>query len=195
VSELQALNEKEILSVLKLAAAESKRNAAMILLAFKHGMRASEVCDLRLSDIDLKNGIITVRRLKGSLKSQQDIADVVGQPLLCERRVLKAWLEARETYRDPSDFLFLSQKGGKLDRSAFFRLFQSLAERAGLPASKRHPHCLKHAAGFIYAENGVPLASIQRLLGHKSLASTGVYISVTDERANRDAAKAFASAF
>jgi integrase len=192
VSELQALNEKEILSVLKLAAAESKRNAAMILLAFKHGMRASEVCGLRLGDIDMKNGIITVRRLKGSLKSQQDLMDIAGQPLLSEKRVLKAWLEERETYRDSSDYLFLSQKGGKLDRSAFSRVFKSLAERAGLPKDKRHPHCLKHAAGFYYAERGVPLPSIQRLLGHKSLASTGVYISVTDERANRDAAKAFA---
>src|SRR5271163_4960787 len=132
MSELQALNEKEILSVLKLAAAKSRRNAAMILLAFKHGMRASEVCDLRLGDVDLKNGIITVRRLKGSLKSQQCLVDIVGQPLLSEKRVLKAWLEERKTYRDPSDFLFLSQKGGKLDRSAFFRLFQSLAERAEL---------------------------------------------------------------
>lgn len=195
MSELQALNEKEILSVLKFASFESKRNAAMILLAFKHGMRASEVCDLRLSDIDMKNCIITVRRLKGSLKSQQDLLDIAGQPLLSEKRVLKAWLEERETYRDPSDYLFLSQKGGGLDRSAFFRLFQSLAGRAGLPKDKRHPHCLKHSAGFCLAEQGVPLPSIQRRLGHKSLASTGVYISVTDERANRDAAKAFAAAF
>jgi integrase len=195
LSELQALNEKELLSILKLAASESKRNAAMVLVAFKHGMRASEVCDLRLSDVDMKNGIITVRRTKGSLKSQQDISDLAGQPLLSEKRVLRAWLDERETYRDPSDYVFLSQKGGGMDRSAFFRLFQSLAERAELPKEKRHPHCLKHALGFILAEQGVPLQSIQRKLGHKSLASTGVYISVTDERANRDAAKALATAF
>jgi type 1 fimbriae regulatory protein FimB len=195
MSELQALNEKEILSVLKLAAAESKRNAAMILLAFKHGMRASEVCSLRLSDVDLKNGIITIRRLKGSLKSQQDLMDIAGQPLLSEKRIVRAWLEERETYHDRSDFLFLSQKGGKLDRSAFFRLFQDLAGRAGLPKDKRHPHCLKHAAGFYYAEHGVSLPAIQRLLGHKSLASSGVYIAVTDERANKEAAKAFANGF
>jgi type 1 fimbriae regulatory protein FimB len=195
MSELQALTEKEMLTVLKLAGSESKRNHAMVLLAFKHGMRASEVCDLRLGDLDLKNGNITIRRLKGSLKSQQDLVDIAGQPLLSEKRVLRGWLEERETYRDPSDYLFLSQKGGKLDRSAFFRLFQSLAERAGLPKDKRHPHCLKHAAGFCLAEHGVSLQSIQRRLGHKSLASTGCYISVTDERANRDSARAFALAF
>jgi type 1 fimbriae regulatory protein FimB len=195
MSELSALTQSEILSVLKLAASESKRNHAMVLLAFKHGLRASEVCNLRVSDIDLKNGIITVRRLKGSLKSSQDLLDIPGQPLISEKRVLRAWLEERETYGDSSDFLFVSQKGGALDRSAFFRLFQSIAERAGLPASKRHPHVLKHSLGFFLVEQGVALPSIQQSLGHRSLASTGVYLKVTDARANRDTAKAFANGF
>jgi site-specific recombinase XerD len=97
--------------------------------------------------------------------------------------------------RDASDYLFLSQKGGALDRSAFFRVFQSIAERAGLPKSKQHPHCLKHSLGFFLVEQGVPLPSIQQMLGHKSLASTGVYLKVTDSRANRDSAKAFANGF
>lgn len=195
MSEMQALTQNEILSVLKLAASESKRNHAMILLAFKHGLRASEVCALRTSDIDLKNGTIVISRLKGSLKSSQDLLDLPGQPLISEKRVLKAWLEERATYRDQSDYLFLSQKGGQLDRSAFFRVFQSIAERAGLPAGKRHPHCLKHSLGFYLVEQGVSLPSIQQTLGHKSLASTGVYLKVTDARANRDAARAFSNGF
>jgi len=195
MSEMQALTRKEILSVLKIAKFQSKRNHAMILLAFKHGLRASEVCALKVSDIDLKNGIITIRRLKGSLKSSQDLLDIPGEPLICEKQVLRAWLAERETYRDASDYLFLSQKGGKLDRSAFFRVFQSIAERAGLPASKRHPHCLKHSLGYYLVEQGVSLPSIEQTLGHKSLASTGVYLKVTDDKANRDAARAFANGF
>jgi type 1 fimbriae regulatory protein FimB len=167
----------------------------MILLTFKHGLRASEVCGLKLSDIDLKNGIIIVRRCKDSLKSSQDLLDLPGQPLLSEKRVLKAWLEERETYHDRSDYLFLSQKGGGMDRSAFFRTFQSLAKRVGLPTTKRHPHCLKHALGFYLVEQGVSLPSIQQALGHKSLSSTGVYLKVNDERANRDVARAFANGF
>jgi type 1 fimbriae regulatory protein FimB len=192
---MQALTQNEILSVLKLAASESKRNHAMILLAFKHGLRASEVCALKTGDIDLKNGTIVVRRLKGSLKSSQDLLDLPGQPLISEKRVLRAWLEERATYRDASDYLFLSQKGGGLDRSAFFRVFQQIAERAGLPAGKRHPHCLKHSLGFFLVEQGVSLPSIQQTLGHKSLASTGVYLKVTDDRANKDSAKAFGNGF
>src|SRR3984957_18384213 len=195
MSEMQALTQNEILSVLKLAASESKRNHAMILLAFKHGLRASEVCALMTSDIDLKNGVIVIRRLKGSLKSSQDLLDIPGQPLVSEKRAIKTWLAERATRHDKSDFLFLSQKGGQLDRSAFYRLFQSLAKRTGLPRTKQHPHCLKHSLGFFLVEQGVPLPSIQQTLGHKSLASTGVYLKVTDARANRDAARAFANAF
>ena len=195
MSEMQALSQTEILLVLKLAASESKRNHAMILLAYKHGLRASEVCALKTTDIDLKNGTITVRRLKGSLKSSQDLLDLPGQPLISEKRVLKAWLEERATYSDRSDFLFLSQKGGAMDRSAFFRVFQAIAERAGLSVDKRHPHCLKHSLGYFLVEQGVSLPSIQQTLGHKSLASTGVYLKVTDTKANRDTARAFANAF
>ena len=62
----------------------------MILIAFRHGMRASEVCGLELKDVDLKNGEITIRRLKGSLKTTQPLADLQGQPLLSEKRVLRA---------------------------------------------------------------------------------------------------------
>lgn len=197
MSELQSLTKSELLDILKLAAAESKRNHAMVLLAFKHGLRPSEVCELRLTDIDLKNGIITVHRKKGSLKSAQNLLDQPGQPLLSEKRALRAWLEERETYHDHdrSDYLFLSQKGGKLDRSAFYRVFQSLAKEAGLPATKQHPHCLKHSLGFFLVDEGVSLPEIQQALGHKSLASTGVYLKVTDERANRAVARAFANAF
>jgi type 1 fimbriae regulatory protein FimB len=195
MSEMQALTQSEILAVLKVAAAESKRNQAMILLAFRHGLRASEVCALKTGDIDLKNGTIIVRRLKGSLKSSQDLLDLPGQPLVSEKRVLRAWLEERGGYHDRSDFLFLSQKGGKMDRSAFYRVFAGIAERAGLPASKRHPHCLKHALGYYLVEQGVSLPSIQQTLGHKSLASTGVYLKVTDAKANKDAARAFANGF
>src|SRR6516162_10386464 len=68
----KALTPEEILTVLNVAS-ESKRNLAMILLAYRHGMRASEVCELRLSDLDLKNGQVTIRRLKGSLTTTQPV--------------------------------------------------------------------------------------------------------------------------
>jgi hypothetical protein len=114
-----------------------------ILTAYKHGMRASEVCNLRVDDLDLKNCSIVVERLKGSLRTTQAITEHRGEPLLNELRALREWL--RERQADGSDYLFTSQKGGRLDRTQFFRLFRAIACKAGLPAEKQHPHALKHS--------------------------------------------------
>ncbi len=178
---MQALTPNEMLKVLKVASA-SKRNHAMILCAFRFGMRASEVCGLRLSDIDMKDGAITIRRLKGSRTSVFALANVQGQPLLSVARVLNAWLEERKTWQDASDFVFVSQKGGKLDRSAFFRMFQSVATEAGMPPEKRHPHCCKHSLGFAMVSANRSLTTVQNSLGHRSVASTGIYAQPSREQ-------------
>ncbi len=178
---MQSLTPNELLKVLKVANA-SKRNHAMILFAFRFGMRASEVCDLRLSDLDRKNGTVTIRRLKGSKTSVGHIVNLQGQPLLSTTRVLNAWLEERQDQQDQSDYVFTSQKGGKLDRSAFFRIFQNVATKAGLPPEKRHPHCCKHTLGFAMVEANRSLTTIQNALGHRSVASTGIYAQPSREQ-------------
>src|SRR6266481_2722615 len=113
------LTPDENLAVLKAAREHATRDWAMILLAYRHGLRASEVCALKLTDIDLKSGSISIRRLKGSLSTLQPLYPHRGQPLLDEMSALRAWL--RERRSDGSDYLFTSQKGGKLDRTQFFR--------------------------------------------------------------------------
>jgi len=190
-SSRKALTPEEILKVLRVAN-ESKRNLAMILLAYRHGMRASEVCELRMSDLDLKNGQITIRRLKGSLTTTQPLGDIPGRPLLSEKKVLRAWLAER---RDATDFVFTSQKGGRIHRSQFFRIFQSVAERAGLPNNRRHPHCLKHALGFALVASNVNLAIVKQALGHKNIASTAIYAVPTDEQTGRAVSAALAGLF
>jgi len=187
---MKALTHQEVLKILKLAA-DNKRNLAMILIGYRHGMRASEICRLELKDLDLKNGEITIRRLKGSLKTTQPLADVPGQPLLSEKRVLRAWLEERGNH--PSKYVFVSQKSGQVHRSQFYRVFAELAERTGLPKDKRHPHCLKHALGYSLVEANVNLANIKQALGHKSIASTAVYTTPTDESAGKAVVAALAS--
>ena len=187
---MKALTHDEVLKVLKIAAG-NKRNLAMILLAYKHGMRASEVCRLELKDLDLKNGEVTIRRLKGSLKTTQPLADVQGQPLLSEKRVLRAWLAERGNH--PSKFVFVTQKSGRMNRSQFYRIFSASAEKAGLTADKRHPHCLKHSLGVALVGANVNLAVIKQALGHKSIASTAVYTVPTDEMAGKAVVAALAS--
>src|SRR5579863_8098356 len=137
------LTPQEMLDLLKAARKRSTRDWAMILMAYRHGLRASEVCGIKLADVDIKAGSISIRRLKGSLHTVQPLYQHKGQPLLDEAAAVRAWL--RKRVEDGSDYLFTSQKGGKLSRIQFFRNFQKVAEEAGLSAEKRHPHVLKHS--------------------------------------------------
>ncbi len=116
------LTPQETLELLKAARKSSTLDWAMILLAYRHGLRASEVCGLKLADIDIKTGTISTRRLKGSLHTIQPLYQHRGQPLLDETAAIRAWLRKRQA--DGSEYLFSSQKGGRLDRTQFFRGFQ-----------------------------------------------------------------------
>src|SRR4051812_17860217 len=107
------LEPSEVLSLLKAAKLKGAREWAMFLLAYKHGLRESEVSNLRLKDLDMKNGSITIQRLKGSLCTSQAVTEHCGTPLLNELRALREWLRNRRD--DGSDYLFTSQKGGRLD--------------------------------------------------------------------------------
>lgn len=191
---MKALTPVEIEKVLKVAS-KSKRNHAALLVAFRHGCRASEICDLKLSDVDMKAGTITIRRKKGSLTTQQPIADHAGKPLLAERRVIKAWLDERQSWNDASPFVFTSQKGGKLSRVQFFRIFQAIAEEAGIPADRRHPHTLKHSLGYALVEAGVPVLEIKSALGHRSVASSALYAVASDERVSKSVQSALMTLF
>jgi integrase len=175
------LTPDETLTVLKAARERATRDWAMILLAYRHGLRASEVCGLKLADIDLKSGSISIRRLKGSMATVQPLYQHRGQPLLDELSALRAWLRERQS--DGSDYLFTSQKGGKLDRTQFFRVFQTIAATAALPCEKRHPHVLKHSLASHLVAGNVNLALIRQALGHRSINSTMQYVGTSDSQA------------
>jgi integrase len=183
-----SLEPAEVLAVLRAAKAMGAREWAMIVLAYKHGLRASEVCNLRLDDVDLKNGSVVVERLKGSLRTTQALTEHRGEPLLNEHRALREWLRQRRD--DGSDFLFTSQKGGRLDRSQFFRLFRAAAADAGLSPEQSHPHVLKHSLASHLVAANVNLALIKQQLGHKSIGSTMRYVTTTDKQASQATATA-----
>jgi len=190
---MQFLEPAEVLAVLKAAKAKGHREWAMILVAYKHGMRASEVCNLRVDDLDLKTCSITVARLKGSLRTTQAVTEHRGEPLLNEQRALSQWLKQRPN--DGSDFLFTSQKGGRIDRSQFFRLFRDASSAAGLPPEKRHPHALKHSLASHLVSANVNLALVKQQLGHKSIGSTMRYVATSDKQASTATASALMSIF
>ena len=189
---MKSLTHDELLKVLRLAE-KNPRDHAIVLLAFRHGMRASEISNLELKDVDQKNWQITIRRLKGSLTTTQPLADVTGSTLLSERRVLRSWLKKRGEH--PSKHVFVSQKSGRISRSQLHRMFSDLAEQAGLPAGRRHFHMLKHTLGVTLVGANVNLANIKQALGHRSIASTAVYTQPSDEAAGRAVVSALASIF
>src|SRR6185437_8745455 len=129
-----------------------------------------------LNDIDLKHGSIVIDRLKGSLRTTQAVTEHRGEPLLNELKAIREWLRSRRD--DGSDYVFNSQKGGRLDRSQFFRLFRAIAAEAGLPLEKQHPHALKHSIASHLVLANVNLALVKQQLGHKSINSTMRYVMI-----------------
>src|SRR5438132_4369856 len=123
------LDPAEVLSVLRAARAKGAREWAMIVVAYKHGMRASEVCNLRLDDIDMKNSSIVIERLKGSLRTTQAVTEHRGEPLLNELKALREWLRQRRD--DGSDYLFVSQREDGWIAPKFFDYFGRLLARLG----------------------------------------------------------------
>jgi type 1 fimbriae regulatory protein FimB len=187
------LKPAELLGLLRAAKSHGTREHAMVLVAYTHGLRASEVCKLKMADIDLRQGSINVQRLKGSLSSIQELHPHRGEPLLDEPKVLKSYLSERKD--DGSGFLFLSQKGGGMSRQHFHALFTTLCEEAKIPAGKRFPHTLKHSiASHLIAEN-VNLAVVQKALGHRSISSTMAYVGVNDEQVKSEVNGALLRAF
>lgn len=148
----------------------------MILMAYSHGLRASEV--LRLTPDSVKDGLLTVRRLKGSLRTQQPLV-ASEEPLLDEA---EAWFDfTLKTPRNQTVF--------PISRQQFWRLMQRYAEAAGIPERKRHPHVLKHTIA-LQTIHSAGIDNVRQYLGHKSMASTGAYLKRTDAEASAAVADA-----
>lgn len=165
---------EELLNLLRAAHART-RDWCMILLAYRHGLRTSEVCALKLSDVE--NDFISVKRVKGSMRTLQPLCRNPYEPLLDEVVALQAWLAVRPN--DCSAFLFTSQKGGGLHRTQFFRMFQAVAKKAGLPTHKRHPRILKYSLAAHLLGQKADISLISRMLGHRSINSTLQYVKAT----------------
>ena len=105
-----------------------------------------------------------------------------------EVRALNAWLRERERRGIDSEYLFPGRAAGLgISRTGVFELFKRYAERAGLPADKRHPHTLKHSLATHMLELGADVRDVQDLLGHAEIDSTLIYASITNKRRDRTA--------
>ena len=151
------------------AKASSKRDYVIAVLLTRPAMRCTELRSLKLSQIDLQNGYITVKRLKGSTGAIEKL-----QP--GDRDALEQYLEGHT-----SMFLFPGRDGRCVTRQQMYNIYRSLTERAGLPPQMRGPHAARHTIGQLLAEAGATAKEIQQVFGHKSLASTGQYFQHTQQ--------------
>ncbi len=165
----------------------------MFLLTFRHALRSQEARSLRLDDIDLSAETITIRRVKGSKSSVQNLDRHKGEPLLDEVVALRTWL--KERVEDGSRILFPSAKGGMLTRMQFLRLFKAYAAAAGVPADLAHPHILRHSLCSLMAAQHADVYAIQQRAGHKNITNTMIYTHVTDQQAAESCQTALMAAF
>ena len=172
----------EELARLFAATRTSTRNRALFLLAYRHGLRASEVGMLRTDDIDFRALRIMVHRLKGSHSGAHPM-----QP--DEVKALRAYL--REQPSPPSPILFPSNRRDPIARRTLDWLMKRYGEAAGVPPAKRHFHCLKHSIATHLLEAGADLRFVQDWLGHSNIQNTVVYTFLTARGREGAARKAF----
>ena len=164
------LTQNEIESLLNAANSgpHAARNYCLTLLCFIHGFRASEICRLRISDIDLRSKCVYIHRLKKGFSTTHPLLNK-------EIQALKRWLDIRDEYpQSTSEWLFLSRKGNPLSRQQFYQIISASGDQAGLPL-EIHPHMLRHSCGFALANMGIDTRLIQDYLGHRNIRHTVWY--------------------
>lgn len=147
------------------------RDATAILVCYRHGFRASELVDLRWSQVDLDRGILHVRRVKNGTPSTHPLT---GREMRALRR-----LHRESSHNGP--FVFWSERDAPLSAVGFHRMIARAGIAAGLELQV-HPHMLRHACGFKLANDGVDTRTIQSWLGHRNIQHTVRYCELSSRR-------------
>lgn len=162
-------------------AISNKRDRAIFLIGYRHGLRASEIGLLQLQDLDLQRQKIMIHRLKGSLSGVHPL-----QP--DETRILKSYLKIRESQ---SAFLFVSNRHLPISRKTIDVLMKNYGVKAKLPKDKCHFHALKHSIATHLLETDADLRFVQDWLGHANIQNTVIYASLISTTRERKARKHF----
>jgi len=167
------LTEREIERLMK-AAGQNRwghRDATAILIAYRHGLRASELVAVRWDDIELATGRLHVRRGKGGAASVHPIG----------ARESRALRKLQREAKTSSPYVFVSERGAPLSVAGYQRMVARAGEAAGF-AFLIHSHMLRHSCGYKLANDGQDTRAIQHYLGHQSIASTVRYTALAPDR-------------
>ena len=147
------------------------RDATMVLVAYRHGLRASELVDLRWDQVEFASATLHVRRVKQGTPSTHPIP---GDELRALRR-----LQREQEPKSP--FVFTSERGAPFSTAGFARMVERAGAEAGL-AFKAHPHMLRHACGYALANKGHDTRALQAYLGHRNIQHTVRYTELSPTR-------------
>lgn len=177
---IEYLTQDEVRKLI--AACTTPRNRAIIIVLATTGLRAKELCQLDLIDVDLKKRILMVRDRGEGIKNNQEDSVVMSRECA---DILKEYLDARP-WRTDTSALFLpencvrSQPNKRLTQSGIWQIIKKIAKDAGMDRNI-WPHIFRHTTGTLMAANGINLALVQRQLRHKNIRSTLVYITASEE--------------
>jgi type 1 fimbriae regulatory protein FimB/type 1 fimbriae regulatory protein FimE len=146
------------------------RDSTMVLIAYRHGLRAAELVALRWDSIDFAHGRLHVRAKNGA----PSVHPLSGRELRALRRL-------RREQEPESPYVFTSERGAPFTTAGFRKLVARLgvAAKLGFPV---HPHMLRHACGYHLANRGVDTRSLQAYLGHKNIQHTVRYTELAPTR-------------
>ena len=150
----------------------NSRNLTLIDFMYSTACRVSELCDVRISDLDFEEDFV---KLFGKGSKQRIV------PIGSELKInLSKYLKFRDELNTQEPYLFLSKNMNQLDRSAIFRIIKKSATLSDNALSV-HPHTLRHSAATHMLEAGCDLRTLQELLGHTSVSTTKIYTKLTKE--------------
>ncbi len=167
------LTEQEVEHLMQTAKRRGRhghRDATLILLAYRHGLRVGELCALRWDQVELDPGFLQVRRLKQGIPSVHPLR----RPEIRALRQLR-----RET--GPCAYLFATERGGPITQAGVRKMRSRCGERSDR-AFPIHPHRLRHACGYKLANDAQDTRAIQHDLGHKNIQHTVRYMELSSER-------------
>jgi type 1 fimbriae regulatory protein FimB/type 1 fimbriae regulatory protein FimE len=142
----------------------------MILIGYRHGLRASELCDLQWSQIELATGRLHVRRAKNGSPS---VHPMQGDEIRALRRLQRE--------QGLSSHVFMTERDGPMTPKAFHALFGRIGARAKMQFPI-HPHMLRHGCGYALANAGHDTRAIQAWMGHKNIQHTVCYTELAHGR-------------
>ena len=168
------LKENELKALLE--APDNLRDHLILRVLYVTGMRVGELCALRVGDVDPDEETISIQTAKRHKE---------GRMVPIPDRTTMILLKQQSAGRGRKEPLFQSQKGGFLSTRQVERLVYKYAKQAGIDEDKRHPHVLRHTHAVMALRSGIDLRTLQLNLGHSSINTTAIYLTLDIEERSR----------